>query len=113
MILKAMSGLPNERLEQALDELESSELVFCRGQPPQAIYTFKHALLRDAAYSGLLKTRRAQLHGAIANALEEAQAFREQIMRQVDCAPPQLIDLSPVIGAHVGPGTIGVAVYND
>jgi predicted ATPase len=70
-LLSTVAGLPKERLEEALAQLVRSELIFCRGEIPQAIYTFKHALVRDAAYSGLLKSRRAALHAAIANAFEE------------------------------------------
>ena len=45
--------------------------MFRRGEPPEAVYSFKHALVRDAAYESLLKSRRQQLHGQIARALEE------------------------------------------
>ena len=79
-LLNAVAGLPRERLEEALEQLVRSELVFRRGEIPHAIYTFKHALVRDAAYAGLLKSRRAQLHAAIANALE--QEFPEIVQTQ-------------------------------
>src|SRR6202047_4649343 len=70
-LLSTVAGLPKERLEEALAQLVRSELVFCRGEVPQAVYTFKHALVRDAAYSGLLKSRRAGLHATIADAFEQ------------------------------------------
>src|SRR5262249_26117264 len=54
-LLSVVAGLPKKKLEEALAQLVESELVFCRGEVPQAIYTFKHVLVRDAAYSGLLK----------------------------------------------------------
>jgi len=57
-----------------------SELIFCRGEIPHSVYAFKHALVRDAAYASLLKTRRGQLHAAIANALE--QQFPEIMQTQ-------------------------------
>jgi class 3 adenylate cyclase/predicted ATPase len=79
-LLSAVAGLPEERLEQALAQLVRSELIFCRGEVPQAIYTFKHALVRDAAYSGLLKSRRAALHATIADAFE--QRFPEIVEAQ-------------------------------
>src|SRR6202048_3196729 len=79
-LLSAVAGLPNEALEEALAQLVRSELVFCRGQLPQAVYTFKHALVRDAAYSGLLKSRRAALHATIADAFE--QRFPEIVEAQ-------------------------------
>ena len=58
-------------LDDALDELVASELVFRRGAPPDATYSFKHALVQEAAYNSLLKTRRQQLHARIAQALED------------------------------------------
>jgi class 3 adenylate cyclase/tetratricopeptide (TPR) repeat protein len=79
-LLNAVAGLPTARLEEALDQLVRSELIFRRGEIPHAVYTFKHALARDAAYAGLLKSRRAHLHAAIANALE--QQFPEVVQTQ-------------------------------
>jgi hypothetical protein len=70
-LLSTVAGLPKERLEDALAQLVRAELIFCRGEVPQATYTFKHALVRDAAYSGLLKSRRAALHATIADAFEK------------------------------------------
>src|SRR2546430_13514366 len=63
-LLNAVAGLPRERLEDALGQLVQSELIFRRGEIPHAVYTFKHALVRDAAYAGLLKSRRGHLHAA-------------------------------------------------
>jgi len=70
-LLSAVAGLPGERLDEALDQLVRSELMFRRGEIPHAIYTFKHTLVRDAAYAGLLQSRRVHLHAAAANALEQ------------------------------------------
>ena len=58
-------------MKHALAQLEQAELVFRRGELPEAVYSFKHALVQDAAYESLLKSRRQQLHGQIARALEE------------------------------------------
>jgi predicted ATPase/class 3 adenylate cyclase len=79
-LLSTVAGLPKERLEEALTQLVRSELIFRRGEAPQAIYTFKHALVRDAAYSGILKIRRAALHATIADAFE--QRFPEIVEAQ-------------------------------
>jgi class 3 adenylate cyclase/tetratricopeptide (TPR) repeat protein len=79
-LLSTVAGLPKERLEEALAQLVRSELIFCRGEIPQAVYTFKHALVRDAAYSGLLKSQRAALHATIADAFE--QRFPEIVETQ-------------------------------
>jgi predicted ATPase len=70
-LLAAVSPLPDDKLDAALDQLVASELVFRRGAPPEATYSFKHALVQDAAYQSLLKSKRQQLHGRIAEVLEE------------------------------------------
>ena len=79
-LVNAVAGLPKQRLDEALDQLVRSELMFRRGEIPNAVYTFKHALVRDAAYAGLLKSRRVYLHAAIAKGLE--QKFPEVMQTQ-------------------------------
>ena len=72
-----------------------AELVFRRGTPPDATYTFKHALVQDAAYSTLLRPRRQQLHGRIATTLErlfpEIAAAQPELMAQ-HCAMAGLVE---------------------
>jgi class 3 adenylate cyclase/tetratricopeptide (TPR) repeat protein len=70
-LLAAVSGLGPSDLEAALERLTASGLVSRRGLPPDATYSFKHALVRDAAYATMLRNRRQQLHAAIGNALVE------------------------------------------
>jgi predicted ATPase/class 3 adenylate cyclase len=70
-LLRAVVGRNETALKHALAQLEQSGLMFRRGDPPEAIYSFKHALVRDAAYENLLKSRRQQLHGQIARTLKE------------------------------------------
>ncbi|MFK7876186.1 MAG: adenylate/guanylate cyclase domain-containing protein, partial [Paracoccaceae bacterium] len=69
-LLAKTSLLPEEDLSAALDGLISAELIYRRGLPPEATYTFKHALVRDAAYSSLLKERRRAIHTNVLSALE-------------------------------------------
>ena len=69
-LLRAVSDLPEDELQSALGRLVSSELVFQRGTPPDAVYSFKHALVQDAAHGSLLRRARQQLHAQIAEALE-------------------------------------------
>jgi predicted ATPase len=69
-LLAAIADRAEDQLRAALDHLTASELVFRRGVPPEAAYTFKHTLVQDAAYQSLLKARRQQLHARIAEALE-------------------------------------------
>jgi class 3 adenylate cyclase/tetratricopeptide (TPR) repeat protein len=70
-LLAAISPLKGARLDEALEELTGTGLIFRRGTPPDATYTFKHALVQDAAYDSLLKSKRTQLHAQIAQALEQ------------------------------------------
>jgi class 3 adenylate cyclase len=69
-LLRAVSRLDEDELQAALTRLVASELVFQRGTPPDATYTFKHALVQDAAHGSLLRSARQQLHAKIADALE-------------------------------------------
>jgi predicted ATPase len=66
-----VAGRNEPALKQALSQLEGAELLFRQGEPPEAIYSFKHSLVRDTAYESLLKSRRQQLHGQIARTMEE------------------------------------------
>jgi tetratricopeptide (TPR) repeat protein len=70
-LLGAVVGRDETALKRGLAQLEQAGLVFRRGEPPDAVYSFKHALVRDAAYESLPKSHRHQLHGQIARALEE------------------------------------------
>jgi predicted ATPase len=69
-LLAAVAGLAGPQLEESLEQLNRAELVFRHGTPPEATYSFKHVLVRDAAYESLLKSRRQQLHARIAEAIE-------------------------------------------
>jgi tetratricopeptide (TPR) repeat protein len=71
-LLSRVSPLPPDELERTLGTLVGSELMFRRGQGADAVYVFKHALVQDAAYDSLLKSRRAQLHARIAEVLEQS-----------------------------------------
>jgi predicted ATPase/class 3 adenylate cyclase len=73
-VLHAVSRLPEDELRAALAQLVASELVFQRGTPPDAVYSFKHALVQDAAHGSLLRNVRQQLHAQIAEALETHSA---------------------------------------
>jgi class 3 adenylate cyclase/tetratricopeptide (TPR) repeat protein len=70
-LIRAVVGGDENALKHALTELEHAELMYRQGELPDAVYRFKHALVRDAAYESLLKTRRQQLHGQIARTLED------------------------------------------
>ncbi|MFN0313653.1 MAG: AAA family ATPase [Burkholderiales bacterium] len=79
-LLAAISPMSERSLDEALKQLVLSQLVFQHGTPPQATYTFKHALVQDAAYGSLLKSRRQVLHKNIAETLE--QRFPERVANE-------------------------------
>jgi DNA-binding winged helix-turn-helix (wHTH) protein/predicted ATPase len=70
-LLRAVAGRDEPALRAALAQLEEAELLFRTGAPPDARYTFKHALVQDTAYETLLKSRRQILHRRIADSLRE------------------------------------------
>jgi class 3 adenylate cyclase/predicted ATPase len=69
-LLQAVSQVDEAMLQHELGRLVEAEIVFQRGVPPQAMYTFKHALIQDAAYQSLLRSTRQQYHQRIAQVLE-------------------------------------------
>jgi predicted ATPase len=69
-LLAAVAGCDAARLRDDLHNLEKSELVLRNGVAPEATYAFKHALVQDAAYQCLLKSRRHQIHAKIASTLQ-------------------------------------------
>src|SRR5262249_17482045 len=71
-LISAIASMPQPQLDGALTRLVGAELVYRRGVPPDAEYTVKHALVQDAAYLSMLKSRRAHLHARIADVLESS-----------------------------------------
>ena len=69
-LLRDVAQLADDEQQAALADLIASELVFQRGAPPEAVYSFKHALVQDAAHDSLLRNARRLLHAQIAEALE-------------------------------------------
>ncbi|HQX15895.1 MAG TPA: adenylate/guanylate cyclase domain-containing protein [Anaerolineales bacterium] len=70
-LLSAIAGQPEETLQNELEQLIASGLVFRDESSGDVIYTFKHALVQEAAYGSLLKSRRRELHRAVSIALNE------------------------------------------
>ena len=70
-LLSSISGQPEEELQKLLAGLNESGLVFAEKVSNETTYTFKHALVQEAAYGSLLKSRRRELHRSVAKALNE------------------------------------------
>ena len=94
-LLAAVAELPEAQLAQGLEDLVASGLAFRRGAQPEAVYAFKHAMVRDAAYDTLLRSRRQQMHARVAMVLEiqfpEAIAAQPELIAQ-HCAEGGLIE---------------------
>jgi predicted ATPase len=77
-LLRAVHPIADEDLQRELRILTDADLLHVRGIAPEANYQFKHALIRDAAYEALLKSRRKQLHEMVAQAInEKMEPFKE------------------------------------
>jgi len=70
-LIRAVAPLDDPTLERALARLVEAELLYQRGVPPRATYTFKHALVQDAAYHSLLVSTRQRHHQRIARVMVE------------------------------------------
>ena len=70
-LLQAVSPLDEAILQKELARLVEAEILYQRGLPPHSKYFFKHALIQDAAYQSLLKSKRQQYHQQIGQILEE------------------------------------------
>ena len=69
-LLRAVVPWEEGRVDEGLHQLVDAEFLYQRGVPPQATYTFKHALIQDVAYQSLLRSTRQQYHQRIAQVLE-------------------------------------------
>ena len=88
-LLAAVAPVSGPALHAALAQLAAPELIFVRGEPPDSTYVFKHALVQDAAYSTLVRSKRQELHRRIADALE--QGFPETVETQPELLAHHLI----------------------
>ena len=83
-LISTVATISKQRLDDALEQLVTAELIFRRGTPPFAEYTFKHALVQDVAYSTLLPRQRQQIHARVV-------AMLESRFSEVVAAQPQIV----------------------
>jgi class 3 adenylate cyclase/predicted ATPase len=79
-LLAAVAPASDRSLQTALAHIAACGVIFARGEPRNSTYIFKHALLQEAAYATMVRSRRQQLHGRIADALMEV--FPETVETQ-------------------------------
>jgi tetratricopeptide (TPR) repeat protein len=96
--IRAVCNLSDAKLEPLLRQLVASELVHQRGVVPHAVYTFKHALVQDAAYGTMLKSQRVQIHARIVETFERQS--------------PEMLERNPDVLAYhcTEAGTFGKAI---
>ena len=70
-LLRAVTGMDDAALQVELERLADADILLVQGSPPVADYRFKHALIQDAAYENLLKSRRQILHRRVAETLRD------------------------------------------
>ena len=70
-LLRDVAGIEEAALQAALEKLAEADIVLVQGLPPESDYRFKHALIQDAAYENLLKSRRQVLHRRVAEILRD------------------------------------------
>jgi tetratricopeptide (TPR) repeat protein len=70
-LLRDVAGMDDVPLQAALERLAEADIVLVQGLPPESDYRFKHALIQDAAYENLLKSRRQVLHHRVAEILRD------------------------------------------
>jgi class 3 adenylate cyclase/predicted ATPase len=85
-LIRAVAPMDEAAVQRGLAQLVDAELLYQRGRPPQARYSFKHALIQEAAYQSLLKSTRQQYHQRSAQVLE-AQF-------------PEIVETQPELLAH-------------
>ena len=106
-LIEQVARRPALELRDGLDRLAEAGLLFCRGSPPHSSYLFKHALVQDAAYGTLLRTRRQELHSRVAVALE--QHFGDLIERQPELLAHHLtLPMIPSAPSTSGSGPAGM-----
>ncbi|MFZ0602871.1 MAG: AAA family ATPase [Roseiarcus sp.] len=88
-LLRDVAEIDEPALQASLNRLADADLLFVEGAPPEAHYRFKHALIQDAAYESLLRSRRQELHARIAVSIEARF--------------PQLVEAQPeLVARHFG-----------
>ncbi|MFC6585300.1 hypothetical protein [Sulfitobacter aestuariivivens] len=110
--LLAIAAMPEEKLQDALDQLADVEIVFRRGAPPSSTYSFKHALLRDAAYDSLLRARKRQLHQEIVNFIEGHDS-QDLVTAALHCAAAGLGEKAAAYFLEAGRASLNAGTFSE
>ena len=115
-LLSVVSSLSFEKLHDALGQLVDAELAYRRGRSEAGGYMFKHALVQDAAYGSLLRSRRQDLHGRIALGLRDR--FPERVESEPELLAHHLTEaalIEPAIEQwkQAGLRALGTSAYAE
>jgi class 3 adenylate cyclase/tetratricopeptide (TPR) repeat protein len=80
-LVRAVAEMEDEALQTTLERLAEADILLVQGLPPESEYRFKHALIQDAAYENLLKSRRQALHR------RTGEVLRDQFAASAAAAP--------------------------
>ena len=106
-LLHAVHPLDETEMQEALRRLADVELIYIHGIAPKASYTFKHALVRDAAYEALLKSRRKELHRLVAQTIDDRfPALKETRPEVLARHWMEAGEISPALNAWARAGTV-------
>jgi class 3 adenylate cyclase/predicted ATPase len=83
-LIRAVAEIEDATLQPALERLAEADILLVQGLPPESEYRFKHALIQDAAYENLLKSRRQVLHRRV------GEVLRDQFVASAAAAPELL-----------------------
>jgi class 3 adenylate cyclase/predicted ATPase len=95
--LHAVASTQAEQIEPALNHLEEAGLIVRRGHPPEALYSFKHVMIQNAAHDSLLHSERRKLHARIAQVL--AEMYPEKTEREPELLAHHLTESGQSEGA--------------
>ncbi|MCW1993437.1 class 3 adenylate cyclase/predicted ATPase [Bradyrhizobium diazoefficiens] len=95
--LHAVANTPSEQIEAALNHLEEAGLIMRRGHPPDALYSFKHVMIQNAAHASLLHSERRKLHARIVQVL--AEMYPEKTEREPELLAHHLTESGQSEGA--------------
>ena len=68
-LLAIVSGIAEDRLQAILERLVQAQILVQHRKGPEVAYSFRHALIQEAAYATMLRSRVKSLHANIAETL--------------------------------------------
>lgn len=115
-LLSAVVPDSDDHVQSGLNALIRADLIYIRGKPPSATYQFKHALIRDAAYEGLLKSERRELHAKVAGTIGNqfpALAAAQPVLLARHWAEAGEADLAIAVWSNAGDSALARCAFKE